>query len=112
MQITGLWMSRSLVTLPTFRAENSEPASLSKTLLTTLPTMRQRISRNLWRWRVCWFFHNLLHARRLEAWKDYTPWRVLDRNGDRILIQWRGYSRGDASWEDATDFPQLVNGGG
>ena len=71
MQITGLWMSRSLVTLPTFRAENSEPASLSKTLLTTLPTMRQRISRNLWRWRVCWFFHNLLHARRLEAWKDY-----------------------------------------
>eukprot|EP01043_Picozoa_sp_COSAG02_P035160 COSAG02_NODE_2501_length_8672_cov_7.293246_5_plen_482_part_00 len=46
------------------------------------------------------------------AAREYTPWRVLDRKGDRILVQWRGYSREDSSWEDAADFPQFVNGGG
>ena len=46
------------------------------------------------------------------AAREYTPWRVLDQKGDKILVQWRGYSRGDASWQDAADFPQLVNGGG
>ena len=43
---------------------------------------------------------------------EYTPWRVLDRKGDKILVQWRGYSRATASWEDATDFPQLTTGQG
>ena len=45
---------------------------------------------------------------------EYTPWRVLvlDQKGNKILVQWRGYSRGDASWQDAADFPQLASGGG
>ena len=46
------------------------------------------------------------------AAREYTPWRVLDRKGDKILVQWRGYSRQVASWEDAADFPQLASGGG
>ena len=46
------------------------------------------------------------------AAREYTPWRVLDRKGDRILIRWVGYSREAASWEKAADFPQLVNAGG
>ena len=31
------------------------------------------------------------------AAREYTPWRVLDHKGDKVLIQWRGYSREDAS---------------
>ena len=42
-----------------------------------------------------------------DAW-EYTPWRVLERRGTKILVQWRGYSHQDATWQDAADFPQLA----
>ena len=45
------------------------------------------------------------------AARESTPWRVLDRKGDKILVQWRGYSRENASLEEVADFPQFVNGG-
>eukprot|EP01046_Picozoa_sp_COSAG06_P002595 COSAG06_NODE_93_length_24652_cov_1832.353399_8_plen_479_part_00 len=56
---------------------------------------------------------NQLSAADLDALNDpdareYTPWRVLERRGTKILVQWRGYSRQDATWQDAADFPQLA----
>ena len=52
---------------------------------------------------------NQLSASDLDALNDpdareYTPWRVLERRGTKILVQWRGYSRQDATWQDAADF--------
>eukprot|EP01048_Picozoa_sp_COSAG05_P010112 COSAG05_NODE_873_length_6834_cov_14.862422_2_plen_50_part_00 len=45
--------------------------------------------------------------------REYVPWRVLDRRGtgssEKWLIQWRGYSRGDASWEKADDFRDILD---
>ena len=45
--------------------------------------------------------------------REYVPWRVLDRRGtgssEKWLIQWRGYSRGDATWEKADDFRDILD---
>jgi hypothetical protein len=40
--------------------------------------------------------------------REYQPWRILDRQGNRVLVQWRGYPRSDATWEDITDVPSLA----
>ena len=58
---------------------------------------------------------NELAAADLDALNDldareYTPWRVLERRGAKILVQWRGYSRKDATWQDVADFPQFSTG--
>ena len=49
---------------------------------------------------------NQLSAADVDALNDpskrlYVPFRILQRKGDKILVQWRGYSRSDATWEDA-----------
>ena len=31
----------------------------------------------------------------------YVPFKTLQRKGNKVLVQWRGYSRSDATWEDA-----------
>jgi hypothetical protein len=33
--------------------------------------------------------------------REYVPFRILERRGDKVLVQWRGYPRADATWEDA-----------
>jgi hypothetical protein len=40
--------------------------------------------------------------------REYQPWRALQRQGNRVLVQWRGYPRSDATWEDASDVPSLA----
>ena len=49
---------------------------------------------------------NKLSASDVEALNDpekreYVPFRILERRGDKVLVQWRGYPRADATWEDA-----------
>ena len=45
--------------------------------------------------------------------REYVPWRVLDKRGDGAdeewLIQWQGYGRDDATWEEASDFEALFS---
>ena len=31
----------------------------------------------------------------------YVPFKILQRKGDKVLVQWRGYPRADATWEPA-----------
>ena len=50
---------------------------------------------------------NKLSASDVEALNDpsrreYVPWKILERQGDKVLVQWRGYPRGDATWEPAS----------
>jgi len=33
--------------------------------------------------------------------REYVPWKILEREGSKVLVQWRGYPRSDATWEDA-----------
>jgi hypothetical protein len=40
--------------------------------------------------------------------REYQPWRALQRQGNRVLVQWRGYPRSDATWEDVSDVPSLA----
>ena len=39
--------------------------------------------------------------------REYIPWRALERRGSKILVQWLGYPRSDATWEKASDVPSL-----
>ena len=45
--------------------------------------------------------------------REYVPWRVLGKQGigsdEQWLIQWQGYSRGDATWEQADDFRDIFS---
>lgn len=48
---------------------------------------------------------NKLSASDVEALNDpekreYVPFRILERRGDKVLVQWRGYPRADATWQD------------
>ena len=40
--------------------------------------------------------------------REYIPWRALERRGSKILVQWEGYPRSDATWEEASDVPSLA----
>ena len=40
--------------------------------------------------------------------REYVPWRALDRRGNKVLVQWKGYPRSDATWEKASDVPSLT----
>ena len=40
--------------------------------------------------------------------REYVPWRTLDRRGNKVLVQWKGYPRSDATWEEAADVPSLA----
>ena len=49
---------------------------------------------------------NKLSASDVEALNDpekreYVPFKILERRGDKVLVQWRGYMRSDATWEPA-----------
>ena len=35
------------------------------------------------------------------AKREYVAWKILERRGAKVLVQWRGYPRADATWEDA-----------
>ena len=37
--------------------------------------------------------------------REYVPWRILDERGSKVLVQWRGYGRDDATWEKMSDLP-------
>ena len=37
------------------------------------------------------------------AKREYVPWKILERRGAKVLVQWRGYPRADATWEKASD---------
>jgi hypothetical protein len=37
--------------------------------------------------------------------REYVPWRILDERGSKVLVQWRGYGRDDATWEKSSDLP-------
>jgi hypothetical protein len=37
--------------------------------------------------------------------REYVPWRILDERGSKVLVQWRGYGRDDATWEKSDDLP-------
>ena len=50
---------------------------------------------------------NKLSASDVDALNDpskrlYVPFKILQRKGDRVLVQWRGYARADATWELAS----------
>ena len=40
--------------------------------------------------------------------REYIPWRALESRGSKILVQWLGYSRSDATWEEASSVPSLT----
>ena len=47
---------------------------------------------------------NKLSASDVDALNDpakrlYVPFKILQRKGDKVLVQWRGYARSDATWE-------------
>ena len=49
---------------------------------------------------------NQISAADVDALNDpskrlYMPFKILQRKHDRVLVQWRGYSRSDATWEPA-----------
>ena len=49
---------------------------------------------------------NKLSASDVEALNDpskreYVPFKILERRNDKVLVQWRGYPRADATLEDA-----------
>lgn len=49
---------------------------------------------------------NKLSASDVEALNDpekreYVPFKILERRGDKVLVQWRGYPRADATREPA-----------
>ena len=49
---------------------------------------------------------NPLSASDVEALNDpskrlYVPFKILQRKANRVLVQWRGYPRSDATWEPA-----------
>ena len=40
--------------------------------------------------------------------REYVPWRILDERGSKVLVQWRGYGRDDATWEKSEDLPEKI----
>ena len=50
---------------------------------------------------------NPLSASDVEALNDpskreYVPWKILERRGNRVKVWWKGFPRSDASWEEAS----------
>jgi hypothetical protein len=50
---------------------------------------------------------NPLSASDVDALNDpskrvYVPFKILERKANRVLVQWRGYPRSDATWEPAS----------
>jgi hypothetical protein len=39
--------------------------------------------------------------------REYVPWKALERRDGKILVQWKGFPRSEASWEDEADVPSL-----
>ena len=39
--------------------------------------------------------------------REYVPWKALDRRDGKVLVQWKGFPRADATWEDEADVPAL-----
>ena len=37
--------------------------------------------------------------------REYVPFKILERRDNEALVQWRGYTRADATWEKLADLP-------
>ena len=35
--------------------------------------------------------------------REYVPWKIMERRGNKVKVWWRGYPRSDATWEDADE---------